>query len=53
MTLALAASLAAIAYAQPIGTRSPSWSDLPPPEKQFLTPCASARDSPASPPKEQ
>lgn len=45
MTLALAAGLAASAYAQPIGTRAPSWADLPPPEKQFLTPFASEWDS--------
>jgi len=44
-TLALAASLAASAYAQPIGTRAPSWADLSPPEKQFLTPFASEWDT--------
>jgi hypothetical protein len=45
LTLALAAGLAASAYAQPIGTRTPSWADLPPAEKQVLTPFASEWDS--------
>jgi Protein of unknown function (DUF3106) len=45
LTLALAAGLAASAYAQPIGTRSPSWAELSPPEKQFLTPFASEWDN--------
>ena len=44
LTLALAAGLAASAYAQPIGAGSPSWAELSPPEKQFLTPFASEWD---------
>ena len=44
LTLALAAGLAASAYAQPIGTRTPSWADLSPSEKQFLTPFAQEWD---------
>jgi hypothetical protein len=45
LTLALAAGMAASAYAQPIGTRTPSWAELSPPEKQFLAPFASEWDS--------
>jgi len=44
LVLALAAGLAASAFAQPIGTGSPSWAELPPPEKQFLAPFASDWD---------
>ena len=43
--LALAASLGASVYAQPIGTRTPSWADLSPAERQFLTPFAGEWDS--------
>jgi len=45
LTFVLAAGLAASAYAQPIGTRTPSWADLSPPEKQFLTPFAQEWDT--------
>ena len=44
LILALAVGLAASAFAQPIGTRSPSWAELPPAEKQFLAPFASDWD---------
>ena len=44
LTLTLAAALAASAFAQPIGTRSPSWAELPPSEKQFLAPFAADWD---------
>ena len=44
IALALAGCLAASAFAQPIGTRAPSWAELPPGEKQFLAPFASDWD---------
>ena len=44
LALALAAGLAASAFAQPIGTRAPSWGELSPAERQFLAPFASDWD---------
>ncbi len=44
LALALAVGLAASAFAQPIGTRTPSWAELSPSEKQFLAPFASDWD---------
>jgi hypothetical protein len=44
LTLALAVGLAASAFAQPIGTRAPTWAELTPSERQFLAPFASDWD---------
>jgi hypothetical protein len=44
VVLTLAVGAAASVSAQPIGTRSPSWGELSPPEKQFLAPFASDWD---------
>jgi hypothetical protein len=44
LILALAVGLAASAFAQPIGTRAPSWAELSPAERQFLAPFASDWD---------
>src|SRR5215471_11489208 len=45
LILALAVGLAASAFAQPIGTPAPKWSELTPSERQFLSPFASEWDS--------
>ena len=44
LILALAVGLAASAFAQPIGTPSPRWTELTPSERQFLAPFASEWD---------